>query len=1067
MTEAFCFRQIPREQLPMLAIVHDGRPPIPNQMKQEIRDIFGTVVDSLVFSEDGRADFFSRDFTGRLTDAVRLLRDRKEWIEAARRELAHVQGSDIHASEVTVQLLGDDVAVVSGFLSEAPPGTDGAPPRQKAGLQLILRAEMNRWKVVQGNFSCISAREVEISSQPASAPRTSPRTDSPEERIFALEAEIERFRLEQERFRQLVEIFPESIFEADLSGRLTFANSHGLQSFGVTKEDVSRGLNIIEFVVPEQRAMVQQRIHERLVGKAGGFLEYKAMRNNGTSFDAMAYSAAIVRDGRTVGLRGFILNITERKRAEEDLKFERLLLRTVIDNIPDPIYAKDLLSRKTLSNRADVRNLRLSSESEALGKDDFAFYPKDLAERFLADDRTVLQSGEPILNSEEFTYDRDGEKRWFLTSKFPLRDEQGRIIGLAGIGRDITERKRSIEELRESEARFRQLAEAAAEAIVFTDEGIIVDGNARLAAMIGCGLEGLVGNPIADVVAPESRPAFLARLRADDEAVTELSLVRGDGKQFPVEARSQRMTWNGRTIRVVAFLDISQRKKTEDRLRILSLALEQSPASIIITDTSGTIEYVNPKFTQVTGYRLEEVVGKKPSILKSGETPREEYQRLWKAITSGKEWRGELHNRKKNGELFWELAIICPVKDEHDTVTHFLAVKEDITERKSAEEALRQAQKLESIGTLAGGIAHDFNNLLNAMMGQSSLALSKLPKESAAGNNIAKALKAAERASDLTRQLLAYSGKGKFLTEVLDLNRLVEENAQLLELSLPKTTKLRFHLDPSRLFINGDASQIQQVIMNLLINAGEAMGSTPGHITILTRHLDLLEKDSEYWKYTHNPLPAGRYTALQVNDTGEGMSAEVLARIFDPFFTTKFTGRGLGLAAVLGIIKGHHGGIRIRSREGVGTDFEIVFPAVHASSVPSVQGVAASQAVDGGGKTVLVIDDEPSIIELLSDLLGDSKFNVLTALDPAEGIELFRREHARIALVVLDYSMPKMGGQEAFTALTEIDREVKVILCSGYTEEEIKSAFGEVRPDAFMKKPYRPSDLLERIRKMI
>ena len=1061
MKEAFYFRE---DRYVHLAGI---MPQVSNHMTQEISNLFGRIVDSIALSKDGIAAAFSRDFTGHLTDAVRLLIDRDEWIESARRELAVAQGANVHASDVAVKMLGANVAMVSGFLTDGSPETKDALPLRRASLQLILRAEMNEWKVVQANLSCISAGDTGsmVHSTPGSG--TIPAADSAEGRILALEAELERFRLEQERFRQLVELFPESIFEADLKGRLTFANSHGLEWFGVSEEDVRRGVNIIELVAPEQRPIVEQRIRERLAGKTGGFLEYTAVRKNGEAFDAMAYSTAITRGGNIIGLRGFILNITERKRAEEALKFERLLLRTVIDNIPDPIYAKDLLSRKTLANLADVRSLRVSSESEALGKDDFAFYPRELAERFHADDRSVLQSGEPILNREEFSYDRDGGQRWFLTSKFPLRDAEGRIMGLAGIGRDITERKKAVQELSESESRFRQLAEAAAEGIVFSNDGIIVDGNARLAAMIGCELKILVGNPVAGLIAPESRSLFLARLSSEDEAVVELALLRSDGRQLPVEARSRRMTWDGRTIRAVSFLDISRRKKTEERLRILSLALEQSPASIVITDTSGVIEYVNPKFTEVTGYRLEEVAGKKPSILKSGETPPEEYQRLWEAITSGKEWRGELHNRKKNGELFWELAIISGVKDEQENVTHFLAVKEDITERKSAEEALRQSQKLESIGTLAGGIAHDFNNLLNAIMGQSSLALGKLPKESAAGTNIAKALKAAERASDLTRQLLAYSGKGKFLTEVLDLNRLVEENAQLLELSIPKTTKLRFHLDPSPLLLSGDASQIQQVIMNLIINAGEAMGSKPGHITILTRHRDLRERDSEYWKHTHSPLPAGRYAALQVNDTGEGISPEVLARIFDPFFTTKFTGRGLGLAAVLGIMKGHHGGVRIQSREGVGTNFEIVFPAVHGPGVSGPQGIAAPPPLDGGGKTVLVIDDEPAVVELLRDILVDSNFNVLSALDPSEGIDLYRREHTRIALVVLDYSMPKMGGLEAFRALTEIDDTVKVILCSGYTEEEIRSAFGEVRPEAFMKKPYRPSEFLERIRGMV
>ena len=330
-----------------------------------------------------------------------------------------------------------------------------------------------------------------------------------------------------------------------------------------------------------------------------------------------------------------------------------------------------------------------------------------------------------------------------------------------------------------------------------------------------------------------------------------------------VEVHSSPITLGGKQSLFSIIHDITERKEAEEELRKLSLAVEQSPASIVITDTRGNIEYVNPKFTQVSGYTMEEVRGKNPNILKSGETPPEEYKRLWEAISAGNDWRGEFHNKKKNGELFWEMASISPVKNANNDITNFVAVKEDITERKRAEEALRHAQKLESIGTLAGGIAHDFNNLLNAIMGQSSLALGRLPKESPAGNNIAKALKAAERAADLTRQLLAYSGKGKFLTDDFDLNRLVEENAQLLEVSVPKSAHLRYELDPAILCMRGDVGQIQQVVMNLIINAGEALSKNPGTITVRTRQIEVTENDSEFWKYTHNPLPPGTYVSFQ------------------------------------------------------------------------------------------------------------------------------------------------------------------------------------------------------------
>jgi len=982
-----------------------------------------------------------------------------------------------------------------------------------------------------------------------------------------------------------------------------YANPSYLKLFGFENNSKFTGTSIIDSIAPSHRQQMTLNVQRRAAGEpVPKFYESRGMKVDGTEFDAEfnistyeyngeIYSVAVIRD------------ITERKRAEEALRFERLLLRTLVDNIPDSIYSKDILCRKTLANLAEVRNLGVQSEAEILGKDDFKFYPKELAEEFLADDQLVLRTGQPLLDREEYIFNEKGQKRWLLTSKLPLRDSEGRIIGLLGIGRDITERKEAEETLRESEERFRQLAEAAVEGIAFTEKEIFVDGNERLAAMLGYKLEEMIGRPVSDFVAPDSRGIVLGHINERYEGPYEHFVQRKNGSIFPVESRARMMIWKGKKIRVTALLDIGDRKRAEEQLRKLSLAVEQSPASIVITDTKGNIEYVNPKFTQITGYTLEEVQGKNPRILKSGETPQQEYKTMWKTIMSGTDWQGEFHNKKKNGELFWESASISPVKDSNNSITNLVAVKEDITERKrmeeelrrserhyrllaenmvdvlwvmdletmrftyvspsveklrgftveevmnqsleevltpnslahlnkilpdrikaflsgepnsgryqdefeqprkdgttvwtdvtatglknkngnveiigvsrditerklaerarqEAEDALRHAQKLESIGTLAGGIAHDFNNLLNAMLGQSTLAIGKLPKESPAKNHIEKSIQAADKAADLTRQLLAYSGKGKFVTEDFDLNRLVEENAQLLEVSVPKTTQLRYELDSSILCVHGDIGQIQQVIMNLIINAGEAMGPNPGYITIHTSRIELAENEAEYRKFTNTPVPPGKYALLQVSDTGHGMKPEVAARIFDPFFTTKFTGRGLGLAAVLGIIRGHKGGISITSEEGKGTEFEIVLPLVDVTTMPGVREMKETPMINGNGKTVLVIDDEPSILELLTDIFSDAKFKVIKASDPIKGIGLYRELQHSVAMVVLDYSMPGMDGKAAFEELVKINKDVRVLLCSGYSEEEMKLAFGDTRPQAFIQKPYKPAELLARV----
>jgi two-component system cell cycle sensor histidine kinase/response regulator CckA len=398
----------------------------------------------------------------------------------------------------------------------------------------------------------------------------------------------------------------------------------------------------------------------------------------------------------------------------------------------------------------------------------------------------------------------------------------------------------------------------------------------------------------------------------------------------------------------------------------------------------------------------------------------------------------------------------------------------DISERKlaeqaskHAEEALRQAQKLEGIGTLASGIAHDFNNLLNAILGQTVLAITKLPPDSPAVSNLPKATKATERATDLTRQLLAYTGKGKFVTENIDLNRLVEENAEFLKVSVPKSTQLRYEISPAPTYVRGDISQLQQVIMNLIINAGEAIGTIPGQITIRTSHLVLDKDENRYSKYTNHPLKQINYALLQVVDSGSGMKPEVLDRIFDPFFTTKFIGRGLGLAAALGIVRGHHGGIHIESEEGKGTRFDVILPLVKRHMPIATQAQPAQVGVVGAGTTLLVIDDESFMIDLLTDIFTEAKFTVMTASNPIEGIELYRQEWKSIAAVILDYSMPGMDGAAAFEQLAAINSDVKVLLCSGYPMGEVASVFGTTRPFSFIQKPYQPATLLDHVRQMI
>ncbi len=396
--------------------------------------------------------------------------------------------------------------------------------------------------------------------------------------------------------------------------------------------------------------------------------------------------------------------------------------------------------------------------------------------------------------------------------------------------------------------------------------------------------------------------------------------------------------------------------------------------------------------------------------------------------------------------------------------TAVLSISVDITERKQTEAILRQTQKLESLGVLAGGVAHDFNNLLVAILGQISLAQARLSPEHPAYTAIAKATRAAERAADLTRQLLAYSGHGHFEIRPLNLNRLIEENLHLFEVSVPKNVQLHSELAPDLPLVEADAGQMQQVIMNLILNGADALGNKPGTVTVTTGVQVVQKSAITGWQFTGEPLEPGPYVMLEVHDNGRGMDKETVQRIFDPFFTTKHTGRGLGLAVVLGIVRGHRGGIRVYSEPGKGTIFRVLLPITphKLPQAPPETAVAPSSLTTAH---ILVVDDEQPVRETIADMLESAGYTVSLADSGYTAIELYRAHAGAIDLVLLDLSMPDLNGEETFRALREINPAASVLLSSGYNEVEATRRFVGKGLAGFLQKPFSAEMLLAKIQK--
>ena len=481
----------------------------------------------------------------------------------------------------------------------------------------------------------------------------------------------------------------------------------------------------------------------------------------------------------------------------------------------------------------------------------------------------------------------------------------------------------------------------------------------------------------------------------------------------------------------------------------------------------GVLTFVNDAYCRYFDKKREELIGHSFMPL----IPEDDHETLDGHLASLDRHHpvGTVEHRvvKPDGTIGWQQWTNRMISDDERQTVEFQSVGRDITKRKLAEEEherleeqAQQTQKLESLGVLAGGIAHDFNNLLTAVLGNASLALRDLSSESATRESLEQIELAARDATRLTSQMLAYSGKGKFLAFPLDLSRLIGDMQPLIRASVSDKADLHYGFAPDLPPIEADVAQIQQAILDLITNASEALGDADGRVAVTTR---FVEADRAYLADTYlaDDLPEGHYVCLTVADTGCGMDEATMAKIFDPFFGTKFVGRGLGLAAVLGIVRGHSGAVKVESEPGRGATFTVLFPPSE-KPVETAQKTPREDVWRGRG-TVLLVDDEPQVRDVAEQMLEVIGFSVLTAKDGREGVEVFRQRSGEIAAVLLDLTMPHMDGVQAFEEMCRIRSEAPVLLSSGYAEDEARNRFAENGLAGFIQKPYATEDLRQKL----
>ncbi len=660
--------------------------------------------------------------------------------------------------------------------------------------------------------------------------------------------------------------------------------------------------------------------------------------------------------------------------------------------------------------------------------------------------------------------------------------------------REMAERQRA----EEQRGIFMKLSEHSSLGFGWSDlEGRILHANTALLRMHGAeDFDGMRGKNIRECYPDAERPRLeyeiLPHVFRTGQWVGELRLISAHGKETSTIQNIFLITDDdGAPVYLANVLtDITERREAEEALRKSEeryrLVADNASDAIWTRDLDLELTYMSPAVERLTGYTVEEAMAMPNSQRLTPASMElmtnvfaEERERERYGLTDPARTRTlEIEIMHKDGSMISTETVCRFLRDEYGNAVGVLGINRDITERKRAEKErlslerqVQRAQKLESLGVLAGGIAHDFNNILVAVLGYAELSVEALDETHPALASVRKIEKGARRAADLTRQMLAYSGRGQFVVEALAVSTLIDDMVHLLRTSVSR--KIELNLAPGRnlALIEADVAQIQQVVMNLITNASESIGDETGTITLSTGEMaceaDYFAQNLAAPTSPEYAPPAGNYVYFEVSDTGCGMDEETKTKLFDPFFTTKFTGRGLGMAAVLGIVRGHSGAILLDTAPGKGSTFRVFFPAREKPSRGERKEEALRTEEPPKHGVVLVVDDEAVVCELAAEVLESHGLTVLSAPDGVEGVRVFREHVDEIGCVLLDLTMPLLDGEGCLRELRQIKDDIPVVLSSGYDEQEISSRFVGQDLAGFIQKPYQLEDLVAKIREAL
>lgn len=883
-----------------------------------------------------------------------------------------------------------------------------------------------------------------------------------------LQLKAVEIRKQEERFRAIFDASNDAVFTIK-EGLISECNLTTLSMFACADRSEIIGRSLEDFSPPRQpdgMPSSAERARNALCAALAGSIqrfECQRRRLDGSLFDAEVVLNAVDLAGDRQVL-AVVRDITARKIHERRLLETTSLLRTIVDNAPTPILMLDVDYRVLIWNPAAARVYGWSAE-EVLGKP-MPYLDGEEKMRVQKEIDTAFERGEPAVY-ESCRKTSSGADLTVLAASAPVRGADGGYYGIVGVHIDITEQKRAHEALDQERIFLNAILDSIPGMIyLFNEEGRLVRWNRKFYEL-GYSDEELNGSHYLDWfqgIGSDTAKAQLTvdQIMAEGKGDAEVRVAGKNGRIRDYFVSGVRLTIDGKPYFTGIGIDISARKKAEEELLRLATAIEQAEEEVVITDTRGVIQYVNPAFEKVTGYSRAEAIGRTPAILKSNAHDRQFYEHLWKTITCGGVWKGRFRNKRKDGSLFYEDAVISPIVDSAGTISGFVSLKRDITDDLQREAQLIQAQKMDAVGRLAGGVAHDFNNLLTAILGYAAFItdLAKTPEKK---DSYARRISdVANRAASLTRSLLVFSRKQESDFSRVNIHDVVNDFLKLIGRIIGEDIRITTRMEGASLPVMGNAGQLGQILLNLATNARDAMPHG-GTISITAQKGEVDDACAR----AHGGDAGWPAIVLSVADTGCGIPREQLKDIFEPFFTTKEAGKGtgLGLAIVFGIARSHGGFVDVSSEPGVGSIFRIYLPVClqdEASEHEQTPGLPL-----GGTETILLAEDDELIHEILVETLKNAGYHVLACRSGVEAATLFQEHGEKVALILSDVMMPKMNGKELYQKITSARPNAKFLFLSGYTSDILEDRLNFAMPVHVLYKPVSPLQLLRKIRSVL